>query len=187
MKIIPVALTGAFVLIFAAGTFENPAFSLSGYSCGPAKPTTPNPPYAFQQTCCTQEYDDNGNLIKQKCEIHKCYYGYNFYFGGKCDIYIPGGKETAATTGNLTISNPMKNETNELKQLIPTEPGSGNPSTESNQPKQLVPLTPPNDTVSDDKKSTDTDQLKQLLPTEPEPDNPATEKGNSEDKGTDSK
>lgn len=98
-------------------------------------------------------------------------------FSGECIVYNPAGsRETATTTGNLTISDPMKNVTNELKQLIPTEPASDNPSPESNQPKHLVPLTPPDDTVSDKGVGGDSDE--QPTPSDDESDQEADEKDN---------
>lgn len=187
MKKIALTLTliASFLIIPTAGIFTQTGFSdegLSGGRCYIEKflPTSALP-YQRQVVCQKEITYQNGTTIIVKRTTYWCYGGtiYGGAASGTCIVYQLGGKQSATTTGNPLASEPIKNESSQLKQLIPTEPESSSKSTDKGQQKHLIPTEP-----VPDNKSTDDSQLKQLIPTEPKEDT-KTNKGVSGDSNED--
>jgi hypothetical protein len=187
VNIIAVALpfTASFLIVLTAGIFTQTGFSdvgISGGRCYIEKflPSSALP-YQRQVVCQKEITYQNGTTIIVERTTYWCYGGtiYGGAASGTCIVYQPGGKETATTTGNPLASEPIKNESSQLKQLIPTEPESGSKSTDKGQPKQLIPTEPESDS-----QSKDNGQLKQLIPIEPKEDT-KTDKGVSGDSNED--
>jgi len=166
VNIIAVALplTASFLIVLTAGIFTQTGFSdegLTGGRCYIEKfLATSALPYQRQVVCQKEITYQNGTTIIVKRTTYWCYGGtiYGGAASGTCIVYHPGGKETATTTGNPLTSEPLKNESSQLKQLIPTEPESGSKSTDDNQLKQLIPTEPKEDTKTDKGASGDSNE-----------------------------
>lgn len=155
---VTLVFTASLMIILPAGIFTQIGFSdegLSGGRCYIEKflPTSALP-YQRQVVCQKEITYQNGTTIIVKRTTYWCYGGtiYGGAASGTCIVYQLGGKQTATTTGNPLTSEPIKNEStnsNQPKQLIPTEPESGSKSTDNSQLKQLIPIEPKEDTKTD--------------------------------------
>jgi hypothetical protein len=152
---VTLTLTPSFVIILATGIFTQTGFSDEGLSGGRCYIEKNLPysahPYERQVVCQKEITYQNGTTIIVERTTYWCYGGtiYGGAASGTCMVYHPGGKETATTTGYPLTSEPIKNESSQLKQLIPTEPESGSKSTDNGQLKQLIPTEPKKDSKTD--------------------------------------
>jgi len=161
---VTLVFTASLMIILPAGIFTQTGFSDEGLSGGRCyiEKFLPSSALPYQrQVVCQKEitYQNGTNIIVERT-TYWCYGGtiYGGAASGTCIVYHPGGKETATTTGNPLTSEPLKNESSQLKQLIPTEPESGSKSTDKGQLKQLLPTEPKEDTKTDKGASGDSNE-----------------------------